>query len=164
MGVPAQTAAQALSSVSSSFGRMETFDLDGKKAQMILVKNPAGSNQAFYYVTAVGEDYAAVLSLNNRTGDGHDFSWIENTDYEKLCADPHLKKLYVSGDCAQEFRDRLLRAGAPEEKMEMVTDYPALIDTLRRGDLPVFFLPNYTAMMEIRPLLQQAAGGKDFWE
>ena len=52
----------------------------------------------------------------------------------------------------------------PEEKMEMVTDYPALIDTLRRGDLPVFFLPNYTAMMEIRPLLQQAAGGKDFWE
>ena len=95
MGLPASEAIQSLATVQSAFGRMETFELGGNVLQMILVKNPAGCNQAFTYVTSFGDPFNAVLCLNNRTGDGHDFSWIENTDYEKLCADPHLQKLYV---------------------------------------------------------------------
>ena len=103
-----QKALDSLSTVRSSFGRLETFDLDGLRLQMILVKNPAGCNQAFSYITGLGEDFSAVLCLNNRTGDGHDISWIETTDYEKLVRDPHLKKLYAGGDCAKELLDALL--------------------------------------------------------
>ena len=201
LGLSAKDAAASLSSVRSSFGRMETFDLDGIRLQMILVKNPAGCNQAFSYVTGLGEDYTAVLCLNNRTGDGHDISWIEDTDYEKLCADPCLKKIYVAGECAHELYERLKKAGGEEHpsivgsgeevteiataaaktaaedsdpdpgiprlsgpRMEMVTDYAALVEKLRQEGRPAFLLPNYTSMMELRDALSSAAGSKEFWK
>jgi UDP-N-acetylmuramyl tripeptide synthase len=164
MGLPASEAIQSLATVQSAFGRMETFELGGNVLQMILVKNPAGCNQAFTYVTSFGDPFNAVLCLNNRTGDGHDFSWIENTDYEKLCADPHLQKLYVCGDRAQDLYDRLLRAGAHQENMELVTDYSKLVDELEQETCTTFILPNYTAMMELRTALSPKTGNKEFWE
>ena len=161
---PAREAVDSLASVRSSFGRLETFDLGGNRLQMILVKNPAGCNQAFAYVTGFGEDFSAVLCLNNRTGDGHDISWIETTDYEKLAADPHLQHLYVGGDRAQDLYDRLKRAGAPEDRMELFDDYTALVGKLKKEKNPVFLLPNYTAMMELRDALSPETGAKEFWE
>ena len=164
MGLPASEAIPSLAAVQAAFGRMETFELGGNVLQMILVKNPAGCNQAFTYVTSFGDPFNAVLCLNNRTGDGHDFSWIENTDYEKLCADPHLQKLYVCGDRAQDLYDRLLRAGAHQENMELVTDYSKLVDELEQETCTTFLLPNYTAMMELRTALSPKTGNKEFWE
>ena len=131
---------------------------------MILVKNPAGCNQAFTYITGLGEDFSAVLCLNNRTGDGHDISWIETTDYEKLVSDPHLKKLYVGGDKAEDLYARLQKAGASEETTELFTDYKALVEKLKKEQNPVFLLPNYTAMMELRDALSPDTGSRDFWE
>ncbi len=164
MEIDEETAVSSLSSVRSSFGRLETFDLDGVRMQMILVKNPAGCNQAFSYVTSFDEDFTAVLCLNDRTGDGHDISWINDTDYEKLCRDPHLKKLYVGGDRAQDLNARLLEAGAREEELERITDYPALLEELKKEGRPVFLLPNYTAMMELRQAIVKATDSRDFWE
>ena len=164
LGLPAREAMDSLTSVRSSFGRLETFDLHGTRVQMILVKNPAGCNQAFSYVTGLDEDYTAVLCLNDRTGDGHDISWINSTDYEKLCADPHLKQLYVCGDRADDLFARLQKAGAPAERTQLMTDYRRLVDLLKEGGRPVFILPNYTSMMDLRPILCQETGTKDFWE
>ena len=164
MGVSTAEAVSSMSSLKSSFGRLETFMLNGNRLQMILVKNPAGCNQAFSYVTSFDEDFTAVLALNNRTGDGHDFSWIETTDYEKLCSDPHLKKLYVGGDRAQDLYERLKKAGASEDMMELFTDYRALVETLKQESRPVFLLPNYTAMMDLRGVLTQETGNREFWE
>ena len=164
LGFPAQEAVQSLANVRSAFGRMETFELGGNVLQMILVKNPAGCNQAFTYVTSFKDPFNAVLCLNNRTGDGHDISWIDNTDYEKLCSDPCLQKLYVAGDCAQALYERLLRAGADKERMELVSDYKKLVDELEQEDCTTFLLPNYTAMMELRTALGPKTGNKDFWE
>ena len=71
-------------------------------------------------MTGFSDDFSAVLCLNNRTGDGHDISWIESTDYEKLVADPHLKKIYVGGDCMDQLYARLKKAAGkrkpPEKK------------------------------------------------
>jgi hypothetical protein len=105
-----------------------------------------------------------VLCLNNRTGDGHDISWIESTDYEKLCSDPYLKNLYVCGDCAQELYDRLVRAGADESRMSIRKDYDELVSLLEQETCTTFLLPNYTAMMELRTALNPKTGNKDFWE
>ena len=162
--LPAQEAVDALSSARASFGRLETFDLKGNRLQMILVKNPAGCNQAFSYITGLDEDFSAVLCLNNRTGDGHDISWIESTDYEKLVSSPHLKKLYVGGDKAQDLYARLQKAGASEDALELFTDYTALVEKLKGEPNPVFLLPNYTAMMELRDALSPETGARDFWE
>ena len=164
LGLPAHEAFDSLSTVHSAFGRLETFDLDGNRLQMILVKNPAGCNQAFSYVTGLDEDFSAVLCLNDRTGDGHDISWIENTDYEKLVSDPHLKHLYVGGDRKEDLYARLQKAGAAEDRMELVTDYNLLVQKLKGEENPVFLLPNYTAMMELRDALSPETGAKDFWK
>ena len=162
--LPAREAVDALSSARASFGRLETFDLQGNRLQMILVKNPAGCNQAFSYITGLGEDFSAVLCLNNRTGDGHDISWIETTDYEKLVRDPHLKKLYTGGDCAKELLERLKKAGAADDILVPFSDYGALVEKLKEEQNPVFLLPNYTAMMELRDALSPETGARDFWE
>ena len=159
-----QKAIDSLATVRSSFGRLETFDLNGNRLQMILVKNPAGCNQAFSYLTGLGEDFTAVLCLNDRTGDGHDISWIQDTDYEKLCSDPHLKKIYVGGDRAADLAERLRKAGADDSSMEMIDDYNHLLDNLLKEQRPVYALPNYTAMMELRQVLSKATGKKEFWE
>ena len=162
--LPAREAVDALSSARASFGRLETFDLQGNRLQMILVKNPAGCNQAFSYITGLGEDFSAVLCLNNRTGDGHDISWIETTDYEKLVRDPHLKKLYAGGDCGKELLERLKKAGAADDILVPFSDYGALVEKLKEELNPVFLLPNYTAMMELRDALSPETGARDFWE
>ena len=162
--LPAREAVDALSSARASFGRLETFDLQGNRLQMILVKNPAGCNQAFSYITGLGEDFSAVLCLNNRTGDGHDISWIETTDYEKLVRDPHLKKLYAGGDCAKELLERLKKAGAADDILVPFSDYGTLVEKLKEELNPVFLLPNYTAMMELRDALSPETGARDFWE
>ena len=164
MAIPSDKVIESLASVRSAFGRMETFDLKGKRLQMILVKNPAGCNQAFSYLTGFDEDYIAVLCLNDRTGDGHDISWIEDTDYEKLVADEHLKKIYVGGDRAKDLKARLVKAGASEERMEMITTYPSLVEQLKEAPCPIFALPNYTAMMELRSALNAETGNREFWE
>ena len=164
MKVSLASAAESLSTVSSSFGRLETFDLGGNRIQMILVKNPAGANQAFSYLTGLQKDFAAVLCLNNRTGDGHDISWIKDTDYEKLCQDEHVRKIYVCGDQAQSLSDRLREAGAGDELQQIVPDYPSLLALLENCDVPVFALPNYTAMMELRQELVRRTGKQEFWE
>ena len=162
--LPAREAVDALSSARASFGRLETFDLQGNRLQMILVKNPAGCNQAFSYITGLGEDFSAVLCLNNRTGDGHDISWIETTDYEKLVRDPHLKKLYAGGDCGKELLERLKKAGAADDILVPFSDYGTLVEKLKEEQNPVFLLPNYTAMMELRDALSPETGARDFWE
>ena len=164
MGASVQKALDSLSTVHSSFGRLETFDLNGNRLQMILVKNPAGCNQAFSYLTSLKEDFTAVLCLNNRTGDGLDFSWIEDTNYEMLCQDKHVQKMYIGGDRAQDLYERLKKAGASEELMELFTDYTALVELLKKETRPIYALPNYTSMMELRQALMQATGTKDFWE
>ena len=163
-GLPAQKAIDSLSDVRSAFGRMETFDLAGNRIQMILVKNPAGCNQALTYVTGFNEDYTVAHCLNNQTGDGHDISWIYDTDYERLVSDPHLKKIYVGGECRDELYARLKAAGAPEDLMEITTDYQDLVGKLKDEGRPVFALPNYTAMMELRQAISQETGSGDFWE
>ncbi|MBQ0000898.1 MAG: DUF1727 domain-containing protein [Clostridiales bacterium] len=164
MGLPLQKAIDSLASVRSSFGRLETFDLNGNRLQMILVKNPAGCNQAFSYVTGFDEDFSAILCLNDRTGDGHDISWINDTDYEKLCTCPHLKKLYVAGDRAADLSERLRKAGAGDDLQTVVTDYNKLLEYLKQEKYPIFAMPNYTSMMELRAVLNQVSGNKDFWE
>ena len=164
LGLSPQDAIRSLSSVRSSFGRLETFDLHGTRLQMILVKNPAGCSQAFSYVTGLDEDFTAVLCLNNRTGDGTDISWIEKTDYEKLCASPHLKQLYVCGEKAGDLYARLKKAGADPAHMEIIEDYHVLIRKMGEDARPVFILPNYTAMMDLRQILCQETGTRDFWE
>jgi UDP-N-acetylmuramyl tripeptide synthase len=154
----------SLADVSSSFGRMETFDLDGVPVQMILVKNPAGCNQALDYLAGLGEDYQAVFCLNDRTADGHDISWIWDADFEKVCQDPHMKHAFVMGDRAEDMQLRLKYADASEADIEKAGSNEELIRKIRKSEIPVFILPNYTTMLSLRASLGAVTGKAEFWK
>jgi hypothetical protein len=51
-----------------------------------------------------------------------------------------------------------------EEIMQMVGEYDELLSLLKEEERPIFALPNYTAMMDMRKVLSQATNQKDFWE
>ena len=155
---------KSLSSTSSSFGRMETFDLDGVDVQMILVKNPAGCNQALAYVTSMDVDYEAVVCLNDKTADGHDISWIWDAEYERLANDSSLKKIIVSGDRAEDIALRLKYGGVDESKIELVKGWDNLVNVMKKSEYPIFVLPNYTSMLALRKTLAEVTGAEEFWK
>ncbi len=154
----------SLADVHSSFGRMETFRLGEVPVQMILVKNPAGCNQALSYLSGLGEDYQAVFCLNDRTADGHDISWIWDADFEKVCGDPHMKHTFVLGDRADDMQLRLKYAGADEKDIEKADGNAELIEKLKQSSVPVFVLPNYTSMLSLRAALGAITGKQEFWK
>jgi hypothetical protein len=81
-----------------------------------------------------------------------------------LVSDPHLKKAFVAGECRTQLAQRLMKAGLPAENMQLADDYNSLLQKLTQEKYPVYALPNYTAMMELRKVLAEATGRKDFWE
>ena len=164
MGIPAETAVASLSRFSCGFGRMETFKLAGG-ARMMLVKNPAGCNQVLEYLETVKEPFILVACLNDRGADGTDISWIWDADFEKLSAlKGQLRKVIVSGDRAEDMRVRIKYAGIPDAQIAVERDYEALVRSLESERLPVFFMPTYTAMLELRQTVIRHCGGADFWE
>ena len=155
---------KSLSSVNSSFGRMETFTYKGVDIQMILVKNPAGCNQSLSYISSMTEDYVAVFCLNDKTADGHDISWIWDADHEKVAKDSNCRKIYVTGTRAGDMLIRLKYAGADTEKLEVVSTDSELIEKMTEHKIPVFILPNYTSMLSLRAELSAVTGKKEFWK
>ena len=163
-GLPVQEAVDSLGDVRSCFGRMETFDLGGVPVQMILVKNPAGCNQALEYLEALEQPFAAVFCLNDRTADGHDISWIWDAEYERFVEKSQVQAIFVSGERAEDMQLRLKYAGVPEERVTMEKDSARLVERLRASKLQVFVLPNYTSMLALRQVLGEACGKKEFWK
>lgn len=155
---------QSLANVNSSFGRMEKFTYNDTETQIILVKNPAGCNQIMSYLSSLKNDYVAVFCLNDKTADGHDISWIWDADYEKITQDPYCKQIFVSGTRANDMKVRLKYADAPDNDIILINDKNKLIKEATASQLPVYFLPNYTSMLELRSVLSAATGRREFWK
>ena len=52
----------------------------------------------------------------------------------------------------------------PEEKIEVIKDYEKLIERFTSQDDPVYIMPTYTAMMDLRAMISKKYGYKNFWE
>ncbi len=165
LGLDAQVVARSLSQFACGFGRMEKFEIKGVSMRMILIKNPAGCNQVLNFLTNTTEPSLFVACLNDRDQDGRDVSWIWDVDFEKVAAmGDRLSGLYVSGRRAEELAMRFKYAGVPTEKLRVLKDYGALIDACLAQDKPVYIMPTYTAMLELREKLSRTYGFKNFWE
>ena len=164
-GFTPEAIVHALGAFGCGFGRMEKFDLRGTPGRMMLVKNPAGCNQTMRYLAGLNEDATFDVCLNDRDADGTDISWIWDADFERLAAmGEHLRQVLVSGTRADELRLRLKYAGVDEAKIQVFYDYDPLIDAMCASEYPVFIMPTYTSMLDLRGRLQKQLGGKEFWE
>lgn len=165
MGFSPETAISALSTFECGFGRMEKFMLEDTETRMILIKNPAGCNQVLNFLSNINEKTLFVVCLNDNYADGRDISWIWDVDFESLQnIEENLTGVLVSGIRADEMAMRFKYAGIPEEKIKVIKDYEKLIEEFTSQDAPVYIMPTYTAMMDLRAIVSKKFGYKNFWE
>ncbi len=165
MGMDDKVIINALNSFECGFGRMEKFTVNNTDVRMILIKNPAGCNQVLNFLSNLTEPALFIVALNDRFADGTDISWIWDVDFEKLNnISDMLTGVWVTGRRADEMAMRMKYTGLPIEKIRVIKDYNELIAQAVAQDAPVYLMPTYTAMLDIREIFSKSYGFKEFWE
>jgi UDP-N-acetylmuramyl tripeptide synthase len=157
--------AAGLERFSAAFGRFERIAVGGKRILLLLIKNPAGANEAVRTLVDGGAPRLVVVALNDEIADGRDVSWIWDVDFEPLLAG--LETLVASGGRAAELALRFRYGGLDEGAIELEPDLGAALDrglelTPDGGELVV--LPTYTAMLGQQRLLAARGLAKPYWE
>jgi lipid II isoglutaminyl synthase (glutamine-hydrolysing) len=150
---------------SAAFGRFERIPIGDRRVLMLLIKNPAGANEAIRTLVVAGGPRAAVIALNDAIADGKDVSWIWDVDFEPLLEG--LERVVVSGDRAAELALRFKYAGFAADAIEVVPHLDGALDrglalTDAGGELVV--LPTYTAMLGLRRIVAARGHVPQYWE
>jgi lipid II isoglutaminyl synthase (glutamine-hydrolysing) len=163
LGIGLDAVAAGLAAVAPAFGRAETLDLGGRPASILLVKNPAGANEVLRTLALEDGELELLGVLNDRTADGHDVSWVWDADWELLA--PRLARMMCSGTRAAELALRLKYAGVDTARLTVVEDLEAALDgALASGDgRPLYVVPTYTALLELRELLRRRGQAEAYW-
>ncbi|HKP17688.1 MAG TPA: MurT ligase domain-containing protein [Gaiellaceae bacterium] len=154
-----------LARAQAAFGRFERISIGDRVVLLLLIKNPAGANEAVRTLLAGGPPSVAVIALNDAIADGRDVSWIWDVDFEPLLEG--LERLVLSGERAAELGLRCKYAGVPAGRIEVVPSLEAALDrglelTPSGGELTV--LPTYTAMLALRRIIAGRGYVPQYWE
>ena len=165
LGVPLAEVAAGLGRASAAFGRFERITIGERRLLLLLIKNPAGTNEAVRTLVDAGGPRVAVVALNDDIADGRDVSWIWDADFEPLV--PGLDRLVASGSRAAELALRFAYGGLARDRIEVVPDLTAALDrglelTPAGGELTV--LPTYTAMLALRRIVAGRGHVRNYWE
>ena len=157
------TIKKSLESQSSSFGRQEVINIDDKEVKIILVKNPAGYNQALETLCLNKNSFSSAFLLNDNYADGTDVSWIWDVNFENL-KNSDIDEVYVSGLRAFDMAVRLKTAGIPSSKLIIEEDYEKLTSKIKNcKNKKLYVLETYTAMINYRKYLYSKGYIKNLW-
>jgi lipid II isoglutaminyl synthase (glutamine-hydrolysing) len=162
---PLDDVVSGLERFGAAFGRFERITVEDKRLLVLLVKNPAGANEAVRTLVTGAAPKLAVLALNDAIADGRDVSWIWDVDWEPLLAG--LEHVVVTGDRAAEMALRCKYGGFPAEAIEVVPELGRALDrglelAPAGGELVV--LPTYTAMLALRRIVADRGFVRPYWE
>ncbi len=165
LGVPLEDVRAGLGRFSAAFGRFERIPVGDRRLLMLLVKNPAGANEAVRTLVDGGGPSVAVVALNDAIADGRDVSWIWDVDFEPLLAG--LDRVVASGSRAAELALRFAYGGLDRSRIEVVPSLEQALDrglelTAPGGELTV--LPTYTAMLALRRIVAGRGHVANYWE
>jgi lipid II isoglutaminyl synthase (glutamine-hydrolysing) len=161
--VPLPTIVAGLTSVEAAFGRAEIIDLGGRELSILLVKNPAGANEVLRTLALERGPLDLLGVLNDRTADGHDISWVWDADFEPLAG--RVRRVTCSGTRAAELALRLKYAGVETDRLAVVPDLAEALDgAASRAAGPLYALPTYTALLELRNLLARRGQAARYWQ
>jgi len=162
LGAPLDAIVAGLEAVAPAFGRAETVELGGRPTSILLVKNPAGANEVLRTLALEGDRLDLWGVLNDNTADGRDISWVWDADWELVA--PSVRHMTCSGTRAAELALRLKYAGLDPERLSVVPGLaPGLDAALARGEGPLYALPTYTALLELRDLLARRGQVQGHW-
>jgi UDP-N-acetylmuramyl tripeptide synthase len=155
------TAIERLSSIDQVAGRFSSATRRGRSVRLLLAKNPAGWTAIFDLLAeGASSDAPVVLSINARTADGLDTSWLWDVPFERLGARP----VVATGDRRLDLAVRLRYAGVPYavvadplsalDRAIDTTVAPAETDASSAATpAAIDFLGNYTAFADLRKRL-----------
>lgn len=155
---------RGIAAFTPAFGRAERVSVDGREAVVLLAKNPAGFNEVIRTMLGAGGD-EALIAINDLTADGRDISWLWDVDFEMLAG--RAARIVVGGIRAEDMALRLKYAGVPADRMTVEKDLARALDAAAGaggGDRPLYILPTYTAMLQLRAILQRRGAVRGFWE
>jgi lipid II isoglutaminyl synthase (glutamine-hydrolysing) len=153
LGVGLERVCEGLERMSAVFGRTERLTVAGRQLSILLVKNPVGANEVLRTLTLEDGSIDVWLALNDRIADGRDVSWIWDADFELLAG--RVRRVTCSGTRAEEMALRLKYAGI-DAPITVERDLARSLDAAvadRDGGAPLYALPTYTALLELRDLL-----------
>jgi UDP-N-acetylmuramyl tripeptide synthase len=158
-------AAAGLARFGAAFGRFERIPIGNRRLLMLLIKNPAGANEAIRTLVEGEAPALCVVALNDAIADGRDVSWIWDVDFEPLL--DGLEGVIVTGDRAAELALRFKYAGFDAGRIELIPGLERALDRgLQRtppgGDLVL--LPTYTAMLALRKIIAERGHVRPYWE
>lgn len=163
LGLENEAIFNSLKSQKSSFGRQETINIDGKKMRIVLVKNPAGCDQAIDTVSLETERVVLAFMLNDNYADGRDVSWIWDVKFEKLLK-LDVEKILISGIRRYDMALRLKLGGFPTEKFIIEEDFEKFLDNIKNCESDtIYLLATYTAMTGFRKFLNAKGYIKELW-
>jgi UDP-N-acetylmuramyl tripeptide synthase len=151
-GFDARTVAAGLAKVSPAFGRGQSFDVDGRRLVLQLVKNPAGFRQSLRTLDGHQEADAIVIVINDDYADGRDVSWLWDVDFTALGAGT--ARLSTAGTRAADMAVRLRYDDVAVEEVEPDLEKSvrsAVAATPLGGRVVVF--STYTAMWALHAIL-----------
>ncbi len=165
LGAPLDDIAAGLEGFRAAFGRFERIAVGDRRLLVLLVKNPAGANEAVRTLLAGGPPRLAVIALNDAIADGRDVSWIWDVDFEPLLDE--LEAVIVTGSRAAELALRCKYAGFDETAITVEPDLGDALDlglarTPAGGEL--ICLPTYTAMLALRQIVADRGHVRPYWE
>ncbi|MDX6407785.1 MAG: hypothetical protein QOE13_856 [Gaiellaceae bacterium] len=165
LGADLAEIASGLESFHAAFGRFERISIGDRGLLMLLIKNPAGANEALRTIVEGGAPAVAVVALNDAIADGRDVSWIWDVDFEPLICG--LTRLVATGDRAAELALRFKYGGMDAEAIDVVPSLSGALDrglelTPTGGELVV--LPTYTAMLRLRRIVSDRGFVRPYWE
>ena len=162
LGAPLDAVVAGLQGVAPAFGRAETVDLGGRPTSILLVKNPAGANEVLRTLSLEADQLDLFGVLNDNTADGRDISWVWDADWELLA--PSVRRMTCSGTRAAELALRMKYAGVDAGRLRVVPPLADGLDAaLAAGDGPLYALPTYTALLELRDLLARRGQVEGHW-
>ena len=165
LGMSLDDVRDGLARFSAAFGRFERIAIDDRRVLMLLIKNPAGANEAVRTLVEGAAPSVAVVALNDAIADGRDVSWIWDVDFEPLLGG--LETLVATGSRAAELALRFAYGGLDEHAVELEPDLGDALDrglelTPEGGEVVV--LPTYTAMLGLQRIVSARGFTKPYWE
>jgi UDP-N-acetylmuramyl tripeptide synthase len=164
LGLPEDAVLEALPRFSAAFGRQEAFEVEGRRVEMLLGKNPAGLNQVLHTLALDASRRTVLFVLNDRIADGRDISWIWDADFEVAAG--QFDVTVCAGTRAEEMALRLKYADCDEARLTIEPDIGRALDLAVERTPPggvLAVVPTYTAMLEAREVLAKKSGRKPYW-
>ncbi len=163
--VPLPEIAAGLERFTAAFGRFERIGVGERGVLLLLIKNPAGANEAVRTLVEAAPPRVAVVALNDEIADGRDVSWIWDVDFEPLLTG--LEHVVVTGERAAELGLRFAYGGLDRARIEVVPELAAALDrglALTPAGRELVVLPTYTAMLALRGVVADRGHTKNYWE